>query len=108
MAARDLERSVYRRPNKNAGTPNAETQAGLRLLSNERPRHLLRESRQLRDDTLTFDSVTDEPQYALPEQGIARILRMWDTTNRRYLEQQPLSWLRQVDPEPNTGTPCYW
>ena len=55
MTLRDLERSVYRRLNKNAAVPNAETQTRIRDFLNSRHRRLLRlpGMDELRSDTLT-------------------------------------------------------
>ena len=108
MTLRDLERMVYRRLNKNASVPNAETQQRIRGFINERHRRLLRTYPQLRDDVLTFTSVDGQQDYAFPEPGIARINRIWDTTNDRVLNQQSLTWLRTVDPDPQESTPEAW
>jgi len=108
VTLRDLERAVYRRLGKNASIPNSETEARIRGFINERHRRLLREFPQLREDTLSFDSIEEEPQYSIPEQGIARINRIWDVDNRKPLVQRSLAWLREVDPEPNSGIPDYW
>lgn len=108
MTLRDLERAVYRRLNKNASVPNHETQQRIRTFINERHRMLLRKFSHLRDTTLAFDTVAGIQAYALPEQGIARVNRIWDTTNDYSLEQRSLGWLRSVDPDPPQATPTYW
>lgn len=108
MTLRDIERIVYRRLNKNAAVPNADTQQRIRGFINERHRMLLRKFPQLRDETISFDSVADTQQYALPEQGITRVNRMWDTENQRYLVQRDMSWLRSMDPDPSSSTPVAW
>lgn len=108
MTLRDIERSVYRRLNKNASVPNAETQERVRGFINERHRDLLVDFPGLRDDTLAFDSVASQQDYAVPEHGIARINRIWEVTNDRELEMRSPSWLRQFDPDPQTGTPSVW
>lgn len=108
MTLRDIERSVYRRLNKGVNPPNAETQARIRLFINERHRRILRDYPRLRDDVIAFDTVASEPQYAIPEQGIVRINRICDVLNHRVLQQQPLAWLRAMDPNPPEGTPYVW
>lgn len=108
MTLRDLERSVYRRLNKNASVANAETQQRIRGFINERQRDILVDYPQLRDTTLSFDSVASTQAYALPEQGIARINRIWETTNDQFLEQQSMTWFRRAVPDPQTGTPWAW
>lgn len=101
---------MYRRLNKGTAPPNAETQARIRLFINERQRHLLRMPGmdQLRADVLAFDSVASQQQYAVPEQGIARIERIWDTTNRFALQQRTKGWLRATDANPPEGLSLYW
>jgi hypothetical protein len=108
MNLRDLERMVYRRTNKNVSTPNAETQDRIRGFINERHRDVLTDFPQLRDDTIAFDSVANQQDYAIAEHGIARINRIWETTNDRQLDMRSLSWLRATDPDPSTGTPDTW
>jgi hypothetical protein len=108
VTLRDIERSVYRRLNKGVNPPNAETQARIRLFINERHRRILRDYPQLRDDVIAFDTVASQPQYSIPEQGIARINRIFETTNDRLLEQRSLLWLRSVDPDPQESTPYVW
>ncbi len=99
---------VYRRLNKNEAPPKGETQARIRGFLNERHRRILRDFPQLRDDVLSIVSVEDQDRSAVPEEGIARMTRIWDSTNRRRLEQRSLQWLRTADPVPDTGTPCVW
>lgn len=108
MTLRDIERSVYRRLNKNASVPNPTTESRIRTFINERHRRLLRMYPRLREDVITFASVESQQRYALPEQGIARINRMWETTNDVTLEQKTLGWLRTADADPQTGTPIIW
>ena len=110
MTLRDLERAVYRRLNKNASVPNAETQARIREFLNTRHRMLLRMPGmdELRSDVLTVTSVAGQQVYAVPEQGVARIDRVWDPTNRMPLAQRTKSWLRNTDPVPPSGTPVAW
>lgn len=110
MTLRDLERAVYRRLNKNAAVPNAETQARIREFLNTRHRMLLRlpGMDELRSDILMFDSVAGEPQYSVPEQGLARIDRIWDVSGRMPLGQRTKAWLRATDPVPTSGTPVAW
>jgi hypothetical protein len=108
VTLRDLERAVYRRTNKNASVPNAETQARIRGFINDRHRDILTDYPHLRDTSTTFASVANTQQYAIPEQGITQILRIWDPTNRIRLEQRSDDWLRTNDPDPYTGTPTAW
>jgi hypothetical protein len=108
VTLRELERSVYRKLGKATNPPNADTQARIRGAINDRHKQILRKFPTLRDDTLAFDSVANQQDYAIPEQGIARINRIWETTNDRPLDQRSLAWLRAMDPDPQTSTPCAW
>jgi hypothetical protein len=62
----------------------------------------------LRYGTMSFASVASQQAYALPTHGIARINRIWETTNDIKLQYRTLEWLRSADPDPVTGTPCVW
>lgn len=109
MNLQDLERITYRRLGKpNPTSPDSEVQTRIRQFLNERHRRLLRMFPQLRDDVLTFASVSGTPRYALPEQGVARVNRIWETTNDRTLEMWSLSRLRAEDPDPQSSTPWAW
>ncbi len=107
MTLRDIERAVYRRLNKNAASPNAETQQRIRGFINSRHRQIIRAFPQLRDETTSFATVASQARYALPDQGVSRINRVWATTGvrNRGLEQRSLGWLREHDANPQTGTP---
>ena len=56
----------------------------------------------------TFATVASQQRYALPEQGVAKINRIWETTNDHRLHKRSLAWLRAVDADPPTGVPDYW
>lgn len=104
----DLEADVYRRLSKNT-TADTVTQTRIRAFLNQRHRRILADVGigHLRLDDFTFASVASTPRYALP-QGIAKVHRIWETTNDRTLRKLTLNDLRELDPDPPTGTPDYW
>lgn len=109
MTLQELERITYRRLGKgNPTSPDSETQTRIRQFINERHRKLLRKFPHLRDDVMTFASVNATQRYALPEHGVARINRIWETTNDRRLDMKSLTWLRTQDPDPQSSTPWAW
>lgn len=59
----------------------------------------------LRYGTITLASVAGQQNYALPHEGIARIDRMWDPTNRRKLDYLTLDQVRERNPSSIQGTP---
>lgn len=101
---------LARRRNKNATTLDTLTNARLGDFLNEAHRELLSEVgvKGVRDDVLTFATVNAQQRYAVVEQGIAKIHRIWETTNDHRLKKRSLAWLREIDADPPTGTPEYW
>lgn len=53
--------------------------------------------------TQSFDSVADTPQYGLPP-SIARVLKIYDSVNRRTLCELSLDEYRTLQPDPSTPT----
>lgn len=109
MTLSEIEADCYRRLGKNT-TADASTQARIRAFINQRQRRILSDIgvERLRDDVFTFVSVASQQRYALP-QGVARINRIWETTNDRVLRLLSLSEVRE-DPRAAliTGTPDYF
>lgn len=106
-----LKQRLARRRNKNASTLDTLTNTRLGDFLNESHRELLSETGMatLRDDVYPYlATVASQQRYALPEQGIAKINRIWDPTGQWKLKKRTLAWLREVDPNPPTGTPDYW
>ena len=101
----ELRADVYRRLGF-AAFPAAEVTARITAFLNETHRDLLTDPAltYLRDDVITFASVASQQRYALP-QAIARINRIWETTNDLALREISLGQLRTIDPDPQTGTP---
>jgi hypothetical protein len=102
-----IKQRIARRTGKNSSSLDSATNTRLGDFVNERHRELLRMPgmEKLRHAVLTVASVASQQAYALPAQGIARINRLWETTNDRKLTYKTLDWLRTVDPDPQTGTP---
>jgi hypothetical protein len=59
--------------------------------------------------TTTFASVASTPQYGLP-QNVARIVKIYEATNRRTLGELSQDTYRQIQPDPTTptGTPSQY
>ena len=93
-----------------SGTLQSDTNTRYGHAVNEVHRQLLRMTgmESLRHGVITFASVASTPQYALPVQGIARVNRIFETTNDRKLEYKTLGWLREHLPDPQTTTPWAW
>lgn len=105
-----LKQRMARRTNKNASSLDSTVSARFTDFLNEAHREELRKPgrESLRWATTTFASVSGTQQYALPTEGVARINRIWETTNDRKLVYRTMDWLREVDPDPSQGTPWAW
>jgi len=85
---------------------DAVTQARLLGFMNQRHRKLLTKPgiKHLRNDTITFASVASQVQYVLP--NIAKIERLYETTNDRTLYEISQQDWRLIQPDTTiTGTP---
>src|SRR3990167_7936692 len=104
------QQELARRLNKTAGTLVTDTGTRFKERLNNRHRELLRlpGMESLRWGNLTFASVASQAGYALPMQGVARVNRIYDTSNRIKLRYRDLAWLRSIDPNPSTGQPASW
>jgi hypothetical protein len=110
MTRAELVTALCQRTNKNLTTLDSTTQLRLIGFLNQRQRRLLSMPgiKHLREATMTFDSVADQPDYVLP--NIAKINGMRDpTTNQWTLEEMSLPDYRRVAPDPTeTGTPTHY
>jgi hypothetical protein len=106
----DLRKRLARRRNVDDSSPPTAFVSLSNDLFNEAHRTILRKPgmASLRYALVTFPSVASTQQYCLPTQGVARINRIWETTNDIKLQYRTMDWLRTQDPDPITGTPCYW
>ena len=109
MTFLQAQQNLARRLNKTASTLVTDTGTRFKDRLNERHRELLRlpGMGSLRWGNVSFASVASQQGYALPMQGVARIDRGYDPTNRIKLTRKDLSWFRTVDPNPQTGQPAY-
>jgi hypothetical protein len=105
-----LQQRLARRRGANASSLNTATADRYKDSLNEAHKSLLRKPgrESLRYGVVTFASVADQRQYALPAQGVARINRIMETTNDRKLDYQTPAWLDTVAPHPQAGTPWAW
>ena len=105
-----LKQRLARRRNQNASSIPTTVADSYTDYLNEAQRAVMRMPGMdsLRNGIITFASVASQQAYALPAQGIARINRVWETTNDIKLTYRTLGWLRETDPDPQTGTPYIW
>jgi len=101
-----LTQAAYRLNKTPPPDMDSATQARLIGFLNQRQRRLLSLPglRHLRNATVTFNSVADQPTYALA--NIAKISRMFETTNDRTLYEMSQQDYRLIQPDTTiTGTP---
>lgn len=111
MTLLEIETELARETNKNASSLDSTTKARFLAAINRHYRRLvsLPGLQHLRDTTTTFPSVAGQAEYQLG--SVAKIKRIWDTTNRRELQPMSMAQYRQLSPEAitdNTGTPSFW
>ena len=108
MTLSEMRSEMYRRLNYGT-SPASDVATRLTAFLNLVHRQLLTTTGmdKLRDDTITFASVSGTEVYALPP-SVARIKHISDRTNQIRLKEQSLSWLRTVDPGlTGDGGPSY-
>jgi len=109
MTRAELLSELARRLNK-ATTLDTATQTRLIGFLNETHRELLSlpGMQRLRDDTLTFASVSGQARYALP--WVPKVNRIFENTNDRVLVPMSLATYRDIDPDAanTSGTPSNW
>lgn len=106
MTRLDLLTQLAYRTNKNATTLDSLTQSRLLGFLNQRQRRLLTLPglKHLREATITVASVADQVEYALT--NVAKINRMFETTNDRVLYEMSRQDWRVIQPDTSmTGTP---
>jgi len=111
MTLLEIETELARELNKNATTLDTTVKARFLAAINRHYRRLasLPGLQHLRDTTTTFASVGGTALYQIA--SVAKILRIWDTTNQRYLEPLSMQQYRQFSPQAvadNQGTPLFW
>lgn len=110
MTLLELETELARETGKNASSLDATTKARFLASINRHYRRLasLPGLQHLRDTTTTFPSVAGQSLYSIS--NVAKIKRIWDTANRRYLEPMTMQQYREVeqDAASNQGLPTCW
>lgn len=111
MTLLEIETELAREFNKNATSLDTTVKARFLASINRHYKRLasLPGLQHLRDTTTTFPSVAGQAEYQIG--SVAKIKRIWDTTNRRYLAPMSMAQYRQMSPEAitdNQGTPLFW
>lgn len=110
MRLTDLEADLYRRLGY-ATSPATEITTRLRAFLNQTQRDVLSEPGMdvLLNGTASFASVASTPQYSVP-QSVARIKKLYETTNDYALVGLSQDAYRTFDPDTtaHTGTPTHW
>lgn len=108
MTRLEIEQQAYRMLDKNATSPDAETQARMRGWLSNRLRRVMSMPGmdRLRLETLTLASVASQDRYGLPA-SVAKVNRIVDRSNFWSLVERDMNWLRRVEPNPSitSGTP---
>ena len=109
MTLKELEDRVLEHFNYQPGEGETKSRLRIRRHLNTWHRRVLTMPMfsRLRETTVTFPSTAGQPEYGL-RQGVARILRIYERTNDQVLTPQSIDWYRQIEPDPQRGTPCYW
>lgn len=114
MRLLDLELDCARRlgfANTATGITDTASQTRIRAFLNETQQEIVSEPGMdsLLNDSVTFASVASTPTYALPP-IIARVMKIYDTSNRIVLVPASLDWYREAYPSPTavTGIPDRW
>src|SRR5690348_4865415 len=111
MTLLEIQTELARETNKNATTLDTTTKARFLAAINRHYKRLasLPGLQHLRDTTTTFPSVAGQALYQIS--SVAKIKRIFDTTNRRYLDPLSMDQYRRLSPEATTdnqGTPSFW
>lgn len=111
MTLLEIETELARELNKNASSLDSTVKARFLAAINRHYRRIasLPGLQHLRDTTTTFPSVAGQAEYQIG--SVAKIHRIWDTSNKRYLLPMTMAQYRQMSPEAitdNQGTPTFW
>lgn len=111
MTLLDLQTELARETGKNATSLDTTVKARFLAAINRHYKRLasLPGLQHLRDTTTTFPSVAGQAEYQIG--SVAKITRIWDTTNRRLLQPMSMAEYRAISPEAitdNQGTPTHW
>lgn len=110
MTLLEIQTELARETNKNASTLDSTTKARFLAAINRHYKRLasLPGLQHLRDTTTTFPSVAGQALYQIS--SVAKIKRIFDATNRRYLEPMTMAQYRrhEQDAANTQGPPTFW
>lgn len=110
MTFLEIKQELARETNKNASALDATSSARFGSAINRHYRRLasLPGLQHLRDTTTTFDSAAGQALYQIED--VAKIKRIFDPENRRYLEPMSMVQYRmhEQDADNMLGTPSFW
>lgn len=110
MTLLEIQQDLARETNKSASSLDSTTKARFLAAINRHYKRLasLPGLQHLRDTTTTFPSVAGQALYQIS--SVAKIKRIFDPTNRRYLAPMSMAQYRLVEQDAaNTqGTPTFW
>lgn len=110
MTLLEIETELARETNKSASLLDATTKARFLAAINRHYKRLasLPGLQHLRDTTTTFPSVAGQALYQIA--SVAKIKRIFDPSNRRYLDPMSMAQYRRVEQDAanNRGTPTFW
>src|SRR5262245_46953956 len=111
MTYKELVDRALDRAGLSASNRNSENRTRFEGFVNDAHREVLADPlfARLRNRTMQFASVANQQDYGLPP-AIARINRIYETTNNNRLIAKDLNWLRQRPQQgvATTGTPQYY
>lgn len=110
MTLLEIQTELARETNKNASSLDTTTKARFLAAINRHYKRLasLPGLQHLRDTTTTFPSVAGQALYNLA--SVAKVKRVFDATNRRYLWPMSMPQYRMIEQDAanNQGTPTFW
>lgn len=111
MTLLEIETELARETGKSATTLDTTVKARFLAAINRHYRRIASFPglQHLRDTTTTFPSVAGQAAYQIG--SVAKIKRIWDTTNQRRLNPMSMDQYRAISPQAitdNQGTPLFW
>lgn len=110
MTLLELKQELARETNKDADDIEEVSQRRFEAAINRHYKRLasLPGLQHLRDDVTTFDSVAGQAEYSLT--NVAKVIRIFDTANRRLLQPLSMAQYRACAPDADSeqGTPTFW
>lgn len=110
MTLLEIKQDLARETNNNASSLDAKTDARFQSAINRHYKRLasLPGLQHLRDGSIEFDSEAGVSRYSL--ENVAKITRIFDPANRRYLHPMSMQQYRALSPDADSeqGTPTFW